>query len=95
MTRRLGRSAANDPGLVALFRSGAPVITLVGKTWGRQVGTALGASLDENLAMIGDSLAESARHVAGMDGANSTKSDPETPYQVSDLLLEQKEVRLS
>ncbi len=61
MTRRLGRSAVNDPGLVALFQSGVPVITLVGKTWGRQVEAALGASLDENLAMIGDSVAEAGR----------------------------------
>ena len=34
-----------------------------------------------------------ARHVAGMDGANSTEFDPETPYPVVDLLPEQKEIR--
>ncbi len=34
-----------------------------------------------------------ARHAAGMDGANSTEFDPETPYPVIDLLPEQKEVR--
>ena len=34
-----------------------------------------------------------ARHVVGMDGANSTEFDPETPYPVIDLLPEQKEVR--
>jgi CTP synthase len=34
-----------------------------------------------------------ARHVAGMEGANSTEFDPETPYPVIDLLPEQKEVR--
>jgi CTP synthase len=33
-----------------------------------------------------------ARHVAGMDGANSTEFDPETPFPVVDLLPEQKEV---
>ena len=38
-------------------------------------------------------VAEFARHVAGMDGANSTEFDPETPYPVVDLLPEQKEVR--
>ena len=37
-------------------------------------------------------VAEFARHVAGMDGANSTEFDPETPYPVIDLLPEQKEV---
>jgi len=34
-----------------------------------------------------------ARHVVGMDGANSTEFDPETPFPVIDLLPEQKEVR--
>jgi CTP synthase len=37
-------------------------------------------------------VAEYARHLAGMDGANSTEFDPETPYPVIDLLPEQKEV---
>jgi CTP synthase len=38
-------------------------------------------------------VADFARHVTGMDGANSTEFDPETPYPVIDLLPEQKEVR--
>src|SRR5207237_2674361 len=33
---------------------------------------------------------EFARHVVGLDGANSTEMDPETPYPVIDLLPEQK-----
>jgi CTP synthase len=37
-------------------------------------------------------VCEFARHVAGMDGANSTEFDPETPAPVIDLLPEQKEV---
>jgi CTP synthase len=37
-------------------------------------------------------VCEFARHVAGMDGANSTECDPETPYPVIDLLPEQKEI---
>jgi CTP synthase len=37
-------------------------------------------------------VAEFARHVAGMEGANSTEFDIETPYAVIDLLPEQKEV---
>src|SRR5436190_711420 len=37
-------------------------------------------------------VAEFARHVAGMEGANSTEFDPETPHAVIDLLPEQKEV---
>ena len=38
-------------------------------------------------------VADYARHVCDMDGANSTEFDPETPYPVIDLLPEQKEVR--
>jgi CTP synthase len=38
-------------------------------------------------------VSEFARHVVGMDGANSTEFDPETPFPVIDLLPEQKEVR--
>jgi CTP synthase len=38
-------------------------------------------------------VSEFARHVCGMEGANSTEFDPETPYPVIDLLPEQKEVR--
>jgi CTP synthase len=37
-------------------------------------------------------VAEFARNVAGMEGANSTEMDVETPYPVIDLLPEQKEV---
>src|SRR5918995_7192456 len=32
MTRRAGRSAANDPGLATLFQSGTDAVTLVGKS---------------------------------------------------------------
>ncbi len=37
-------------------------------------------------------VCEFARHMAGMEGANSTEFDPETPFPVIDLLPEQKEV---
>ena len=37
-------------------------------------------------------VSEFARHVAGLEGANSTEMDPETPYPVIDLLPEQKQV---
>jgi CTP synthase len=37
-------------------------------------------------------VSEFARHVVGLDGANSTEMDPETPYAVIDLLPEQKGV---
>jgi CTP synthase len=37
-------------------------------------------------------VAEFARHVTGMEGANSTEFDLETPFPVIDLLPEQKEI---
>jgi CTP synthase len=37
-------------------------------------------------------VSEFARNVCGLEGANSTEMDPETPYPVIDLLPEQKEV---
>jgi CTP synthase len=37
-------------------------------------------------------VSEFARHVLGLEGANSTEMDPETPYPVIDLLPEQKEI---
>jgi CTP synthase len=37
-------------------------------------------------------VSEFARNVAGMDGANSTEMDLETPFPVIDLLPEQKEI---
>ncbi|HEX6110800.1 MAG TPA: citramalate synthase, partial [Geminicoccaceae bacterium] len=61
MTRRAGRSAANDPGLAALLRSGTDAITLVGKSSARQVELALGVALDENLRMIEESVAEACQ----------------------------------
>ncbi len=45
----------------------------------------LGVCLGMQVAII-----EFARHVADMDGANSTEFDPETPFRVIDLLPEQQ-----
>ena len=47
----------------------------------------LGICLGMQVAVV-----EFARHVAGLEGANSSEFDPETPYAVIDLLPEQKEV---
>ncbi|MCW6509328.1 citramalate synthase [Lichenifustis flavocetrariae] len=57
MTKRAGRSAANDPGLAALLAADADAIVLVAKAWDYHVELALGISLDENLAGIRDSVA--------------------------------------
>jgi 2-isopropylmalate synthase len=56
-TRRPGISADEDPNLRCLVNSGAPVATLFGKCWDFHVIEALNATLEENLAMIADSLA--------------------------------------
>ena len=64
MTRRAGRSAANDPGLAALCGSSMRTLCLVGKCWDFHVSTALGVDLDENLRMIAESI-EHARAKAG------------------------------
>ncbi len=56
-TCRKGVAAADDEGLADLLASGAPVVTIVGKTWDAQVERALRTTLDENLRMIADSVA--------------------------------------
>ena len=57
MTRRPGRSAANDPGLRALVDGAVEAVCLVGKAWDFHVDVALEIDADENLAMIRDSVA--------------------------------------
>lgn len=56
-TRRPGVAVEDDPGLAGLLRSQAPVITLVAKTWRRQVAPVLRTSAEENLAMVHESVA--------------------------------------
>ncbi len=57
MTRRAGGTADADPNMQALLDAGAPVATIVGKSWDFHVTHALGTTLDENLAMIADTIA--------------------------------------
>ncbi|MFP6736752.1 MAG: citramalate synthase [Rhodospirillales bacterium] len=57
MTRRAGRSSANDPGLAALLGAKTPVVCVVGKTWDFHVDVALGIEAEENVQMIGESIA--------------------------------------
>jgi 2-isopropylmalate synthase len=61
MTRRSGRSTANDPGLAALLGPKAEAVCLVGKAWHFHVEVALGVSRDENLTMIAESIGHAAR----------------------------------
>jgi 2-isopropylmalate synthase len=56
MTRRPGRSASNDPGLVALLDAQADAICFVAKSWYYHVRVALETTEEENLASIRDSV---------------------------------------
>ena len=55
-TRKAGVKAADDPQVAALRESRAPVVTLVAKSHDRHVELALRTTLDENLAMIADTV---------------------------------------
>src|SRR6478672_12468888 len=61
MTKKSGRSAANDPGLAALLSTKAPALCLVGKSWDFQVDVALEIPRGENLDNISESIAEVVR----------------------------------
>jgi 2-isopropylmalate synthase len=63
MTRRRDVAAPDDHGMKALVEAGTPAITIVGKSWDLHVRDVLGVSLEENLRMIGDSVAFCASHV--------------------------------
>jgi 2-isopropylmalate synthase len=56
MTRRPGRSASNDPGLVALLEAKADAICFVAKSWDYHVRVALETTPEENIASIRDSV---------------------------------------
>ncbi len=56
MTRRRDLSADDDPGMQALVKAGAPTVTVVGKTSAFHVSDVLRVSLEDNLAMIADSI---------------------------------------
>jgi 2-isopropylmalate synthase len=62
MTRRRDIAADCDIGLKALVDAGTPVVTIVGKSWDLHVRDVLGVSLEENVRMIGDSIAFCASH---------------------------------
>ncbi len=55
-TRRPGAKAADDPLVAALRESGASVVTLVAKSHDRHVELALRTTLEENLAMVQDTV---------------------------------------
>ena len=55
-TRRAGTKASEDAQLKTLLDAETPVLTLVGKTWTLHVTEILRTTLEENLAMIEDSI---------------------------------------
>jgi 2-isopropylmalate synthase len=57
MTRRRDTAADRDPALRELVAGDAPVVTFVGKTWSLHLDKVTKVSREENLAMIGDSVA--------------------------------------
>ena len=57
MTRRRDVAAAEDAGLRQMAESWVPVCTLVGKTWALHLEKVTKVTREENLAMIGDSIA--------------------------------------
>jgi 2-isopropylmalate synthase len=56
MTRRRGMKPADDPGMKSLLDARTPMVTIVGKTHDFHATEVLGVSLEENLAMIGDTV---------------------------------------
>ncbi len=56
-TRHARHTCASDPNIQALVAAQTPVVTLVGKTWTLHVEQVLETTLDENLAMISESIA--------------------------------------
>ncbi len=56
-TRRKHCAPAGDSNMLALLQARTPVVTLVGKSWDLHVFEVLETDLEENLAMIADSVA--------------------------------------
>jgi len=55
-TRRAKLTVETDPGVAALLAAETPAIALVGKSWDLHVRDVLRASLEQNLAMIADTV---------------------------------------
>lgn len=61
-TRRASLTAAQDPGLAAILRTGAPVATIFGKSWLLHVEQVLKTTPEKNLEMIADSVRFLKKH---------------------------------
>jgi len=62
MTRRGKMKVEDDPQVQMLLDAATPVVTIVGKTWPLHVTEVFNVSLEENLAMIADTVAYLKRH---------------------------------
>jgi len=85
-TRRADTSVKDDPQIATLLAAGTAVVTLVGKSWDLHVRHILETSLEENLAMIADSVAHVASNgrQAFFDAEHffdGYKSDPDYAIQ--------------
>ncbi len=85
-TRRKGIAPEDDANLQALLAAETPVVTLVGKSWDLHVTQVLETTLDENLAMIGESVAycreaRAARwSTTPSTSSTATRPTPTTPW---------------
>lgn len=61
-TRRPGVRPEEDANLQALVEAGPPVVTIFGKSWDFHVTSAIGTTLEENVAMIADSVTFLRKH---------------------------------
>jgi len=61
-TRRGKMKVEDDPQVRVLLEAETPAVTIVGKTWPLQVVEVLGVTLEENLAMISDTVAYLKKH---------------------------------
>ena len=99
-TRRSKGTAAQDANIQALLDARTPVVTLVGKAWDLHVTEVLGTSLEENLAMIYDSvgyLKSWGRRVFLMPSISSMALGPTalTPSRLSGALPKPAQTRWS
>jgi len=56
-TRKPGIDPADDPNLIALLKANTPAVAIFGKTWDLHIKQVMNNTLEENLAMIRESVA--------------------------------------
>jgi len=61
-TRKPGIDPKDDPNVIALIQSETPAVALVGKSWDLHVEAIMANTLEENLAMIADTVAYFKNH---------------------------------